>query len=160
MQHPAIDFQPPTLRKEIYLRWDDFSKELICKFNTSLTSITGGARMEAISHSYVPWIHFQVWWESQTSFYCNIDWKTAFFHSSPCHGKLRNINNEICKCMKNLKYILCSAFFHADHEYTAAKDQLLLHLIGIMWLSNFVFEHFVLRDVMYEVCDGIISTMS
>ena len=27
--------------------------------------------------------------------------------------------------MKNMKYILYSAFFHADHEYTAAKDLLL-----------------------------------
>ena len=103
----------------------DFSKEWICKFNTFLTSITGGARMEAISHSYVPWIHFQVWWESQTSFYCNIDCKTAFFHSSTCHGKLRNINHKIYKCMKNMKYILYSVFFHAHHEFIAAKYQLL-----------------------------------
>ena len=41
--------------------------------------------------------------------------------------QLRNINNKIYKCMKNMKYILYrpSAFFHAAHEYTAAKDQLL-----------------------------------
>ena len=31
----------------------------------------------------------------------------------------------IIKCMKNMKSILYNAFFHADHEYTAAKDQLL-----------------------------------